>query len=468
MVHKMSFPNHRPEGDRPESLVAQLAARLRNYVLWDSLLIFIPPVLAAAFIAFSFYRAAWMSPLAFLLVAVSLAGVGALAVILRYRPLVPSVPAAAQLIDGQAESEDRFLTLATLPTPAQPENFVARLRQETSRFGERIQFGRDFPYRFKNSFYRSLAISLAAAILFHFLIPVAESVIRPASVQQQLRQIAAKMAQKESLKPLAQELQALAAKLDDPKATPEEKQAAAEEMEKKIEEQKKKEEQQENRDLLSQAANSLKGTEQQQSSSGDQQKKDQDKGGGGIQSNLPQEGKGEGKQSEGGGSDNKGEQSAQMSNDMKQGKSAQGNPTEKGDEKNQQAQGDAKGEQRDPNQPGKEKNNEKIGKNQGASKEGAGKNQSPEEPPQGAPPAERFYKAGEGKEGIKGAGYVTVQLPEDAVADSKAEGKVTKQGGAGTRARPQLPVSNAPLPAHMPNAPTEKQQMPIEYRGIIR
>ena len=115
------------------------------------------------------------------------------------------------------------------------------MRQETSRFGERIQLGRDFPYRFKNSFYRSLAVSLAAAMLFHFLIPVAESVIRPLSVQQQLRQIAAKMVQKESLKPLAQELQALAAKLDDPKATPEEKQAAVEELEKKIEEQQKKE-----------------------------------------------------------------------------------------------------------------------------------------------------------------------------------------------------------------------------------
>ena len=47
----------------------------------------------------------------------------------------------------------------------------------------------------------------------------------------------------------------------------------------------------------------LKGTEQQQSSSGDEQKKDQDKGGGGIQSNLPQEGKGEGQQNQGGGSD---------------------------------------------------------------------------------------------------------------------------------------------------------------------
>ena len=129
----MSAPNHSPEGERPENLVIYLAGRLRNHVLWDSLLIFIPPVLAAAFMAFSVYRAAWMSPLAFLLVAVGLVVAGMLAVILRYRPLVPSVAEAAQLIDGQAESKDRFLTLATLASSVQPVKFVTRLRRETSR-----------------------------------------------------------------------------------------------------------------------------------------------------------------------------------------------------------------------------------------------------------------------------------------------------------------------------------------------
>ena len=464
----MSSPSHGPEGERAENLVTRLAARLGSHVLWDSLLIFTPPVMAALFIAFSVFHAAWISPLVFWLIATCLAAVGLLSVILRYRPLIPSVPAAAELIDRQADSQDRFLTLATLASSAQPANLVARLRQETSGFGERIQFGRDFPYKLKQSFYRSLAMSTVAVILFHLLIPVAESVIGPVSVQQKLRQVAEKMAEKETLKALAQDLRALAAKLDDPKSTPEEKQAAAEELEKKLEEQKKQEEQKENRDLLSQAANSLKGTEQQQSASGEEKKKDQDKGGGGIQNNAQQDGTGEGKKSEGGGSDSKGERSAQMSNDMKRGNAAQGNPKEKSDEKNQQSPGEAKSDQRDPNQPGKEQNNEKAGKNQGAEKDGAGKNQSSEKPPQGAPPAERFYKAGEGKEGIKGAGYVTVQLPEDVVADSKADGKPTKAGGAGNRARSQVPVSNAPLPAHVPNAPTEKQQMPIEYRGIIR
>jgi hypothetical protein len=29
-------------------------------------------------------------------------------------------------------------------------------------------------------------------------------------------------------------------------------------------------------------------------------------------------------------------------------------------------------------------------------------------------------------------------------------------------------VSNVPLPPHVPDAPAEKQQLPLEYRGIIR
>jgi hypothetical protein len=37
-----------------------------------------------------------------------------------------------------------------------------------------------------------------------------------------------------------------------------------------------------------------------------------------------------------------------------------------------------------------------------------------------------------------------------------------------TKAYPKTPVSNAPLPAHVPDAPTETQQLPLEYRGIIR
>jgi len=292
--------------------------------------------------------------------------------------------------------------------------------------------------------------------------------LNPPSVQQQLRELAEKMAQAPRLKELSQQLKALAAKLDDPKLQPEEKQAAVQELEKKITEQQKQEQEKDNQNMLAQAQEKLKGSEQQQSVGGQDQQKDQQKGGGNLQTNLPQEsGQGEGKQSQGDGGENKGETSAQLSKDMKQGNSAQSNPNEPGQDKNQQRPGDAKGNQPDPNQPGKEQNNNKLDKNQGGTKDGAGKNQASEAPPQGAPPAERFYQAGEGKDGVKNARYVTVQLPEDVAADSKGEGRMTKESKGG-RARPLPPMSNAPLPAQVPNAPTEKQQMPIEYRGIIR
>ena len=85
----MLSPSHGPEGARAENLVTRVAARLGSHVLWDSLLIFMPAVLAALFIAVSLYRAAWISPLVFWLTATCLAAGGLLSVILRYRPLIP-------------------------------------------------------------------------------------------------------------------------------------------------------------------------------------------------------------------------------------------------------------------------------------------------------------------------------------------------------------------------------------------
>ncbi|HMA79297.1 MAG TPA: hypothetical protein VKR81_00340, partial [Candidatus Binatia bacterium] len=185
----------------------------------------------------------------------------------------------------------------------------------------------------------------------------------------------------------------------------------------------------------------------------------------GLQTNAQQEGQGESKQSQGGSGEGKGESTAQSSRDIDQGKSAQGDSKEPGQDKNRQ--GDGKNNQPDPNRPGKDAQ-EKAGQTQGGSKEGAGKEQVPAEaPPQGGPPADRFYQPGEGKDRLKGAGYVTVQLPEDIVADSKGETRATKES-KNNRSKTQVPVSNVPLPAHVPNAATEKQPLPLEYRGIIR
>ncbi len=229
---------------------------------------------------------------------------------------------------------------------------------------------------------------------------------------------------------------------------------------------KKKEGENNNRDLLGQAASALKQAEEPQLASATDQRKDQSKGGGNLQSNLPQEGKGQSKQRQGDGGDGTGARSAQLNKDVQDGKTAPGE-LKKPDANNQHRQGGAQGNQPDQNQPGKEPSQSKSDTGQGGSKEGSGKNQASEEPPQNAPPAERFYKAGEGPGGIKGARYVTVQLPEEVQADARGNTKLSGESKNG-RAPAPISVGNLPLPAHVPNAPMEKQQMPIEYRGIIR
>lgn len=451
----------------PENLVSRLAARLRHHALWDSLLLFVPPALACIYTVLFLYRAAIIGESTLVLTGAGAMGLALLAVNLRLRPRRPSIMATARLADKKSGAKDHFLTLSTIDPEHCAPSFVARLRGETEGFRKRIELKRDFPYKLKRSAVASLLLALLIAAASHLVAPLALTIVRAATpVPEQLRGLAEKLAAQPGLQELAQDLKALAAKLEDPKVPDQEKQASVQELEKKIEEQQKNAEQKENRDLLGQAANSLEGAEKQQSASGKEQK-DQQQGAGGMQSNLPQDGEGETQQSQGGSGESKQERSTQLSQDMQQSKSSQGNPKEPGQEKNQQNQGDGKNNQPDPNQPGKEQNKEKTDKNQGGMREGAGRNQASEEPPHGAPPADRFYKGGEGKDGIKGARYVTVQLPEEVAADSKGEAMATKESKA-NRVGAKVPVSNVPLPAHVPNAPSEKQQLPIEYRGIIR
>jgi hypothetical protein len=217
--------------------------------------------------------------------------------------------------------------------------------------------------------------------------------------------------------------------------------------------------------LLGQAAGALEGIEQQVASA--QAPNEQQKGGGGIQSNLPQKGEGQSKESQGVGTD-KGDSKKESKSDLQQGNAGTPKPNQPTQEKNPQQGETADRNQTDPNQANKDPNKEQAGKTQGGSKEGAGKQQASDQPPpQGVPPADRLYPSGEGKQGLQGTGYVTVQLPEEVVADGKFESRPSKDAKNG-RSRSQIPVSNVPLPAHVPNAASEKQEFPIEYRGIIR
>jgi hypothetical protein len=451
------------EHESPETFVGRVAQRLRSHVLWDSLLIFSPPVLAVLYLIAILYRAAWIPALPVLLLAPASIVIGMLAVILRFWPRVPSLPATARLVDDKAEAKDRFITLTTVDSSPSSEAMLGRLRREAMGLLNRVEMRRDFPYRLNRSFYWSLIGSLVVIVLFHLLFngPLTRSGVPP---QQRIRALAELMAQRPPLAEIARGLQSLAAKLDDPQVARQEKQSLIQEIQKQVEEQQKKEEQQDNKDLLSEASSTLKSLEQEP---GGENQQEQQKEAGGVQSNASQEGRGEGKQGQGSGGDTKGEVSAQLNPEMKDGKSTQGDPQGKSQQKNPGDQKEQKANQPDPTNPEKTNTDKSAGKMKESSEGKSGKNTS-EELPQDGPPAERYYQPGEqGREGIKGAKYVTVQLPEE-IAPSGNGVTTSSKDGKETRNRPKLPVSNVPLPAHVPEAPAEKQRMPLEYRDLIR
>src|SRR5215475_6965079 len=329
----------------PEQRVGRLAARLRNHKLWDSVLIFLPPLLVATYLAIVLYNFAWIAPLTFYFLSGAMLGVGLLAVVVRTRRLIPSVPVAARLVDEKTAAKDRFLTLATIDVALWPGALVERLRNEAAAFLERIDLRQEFPYRIKRSFYWSFLFSLIAATLFHLSMPPMGSTRHQAPAYDTLNQLTEKMAQKPPLSVLAHDLLTLAKKLQDPTVAEREKQTLIHKAVEQVEKQQKKEEEKENRALLADASSTLQGLEQQ---SAQNQEKDTEKGDGNAQSTSSQQGQGEGKQSQGGG-DSKDELNAQRSKDMQQGQNTQNDGRqEQGKEKNQQSQGDRKDNQPDP------------------------------------------------------------------------------------------------------------------------
>src|SRR5262245_28162243 len=357
----------------PEQRISRLAARLRNHKLWDSLLIFLPPLLVATYLAVYLYNFAWIAPLTFYLLGGAMLGVSLLAVVVRSRRLIPSVPVAARLVDEKTAAKDRFLTLATIDVALWPDALVERLRSETAAFLERIDLRQEFPYRIKRSFYWSFLFSLIATTLFHLSMPLMGSTRHQAPAYDTLNQLTEKLAQKPPLSALAHDLRTLAMKLQDPTVAEREKQTLIHKAVEQVEQQQKKEEEKENRALLADASSTLQGLEQQ---SAQNQQKDTEKGDGSAQSTSSQQGQGEGRQSQGGG-DSKSERNAERSKDMQQGQNSQNGPQEQGKEKSQESQGDRKDNQPDSsNKSDKDTGQELTGKTQGGAQEKLGRSRS--------------------------------------------------------------------------------------------
>ena len=168
----MQVVSRQPNRERAENLVHRLVAQLRRHVLWDALLLFGPPAAALIFIIALLFRSAWLNQNAAIVSASLILALGVLAVLLRRRPLIPSVRGAARLVDQRSGAKDHFLTLATIDCANQPSSFLARLRLQTEGFINRVELKRDFPYRLKRSAYWSFGASLLGVILIYLLLQI--------------------------------------------------------------------------------------------------------------------------------------------------------------------------------------------------------------------------------------------------------------------------------------------------------
>jgi len=133
----MPASSNRQARDRPENLVRSVTAKLRYHILWDSLCICIPPVAAAAYVVLLLFQTARLGESA-TIVSETLVGVlGLWAIVRRYRPLVPNVSVAAQMVDQQAGAKDHFLTLSTLDPENCPPSLWSRLYRDAAGFVDR-------------------------------------------------------------------------------------------------------------------------------------------------------------------------------------------------------------------------------------------------------------------------------------------------------------------------------------------
>jgi hypothetical protein len=435
----------------PEKTVEELASRLRRQRFWDLFLVLFPPVLAVSYVGVSSFYAGLLSVFGlWVVIGAALTAISAYLFFNRGGAIFCPRYVAA-LLDAKAQAQDRFVTLATVK-PADAPAFYDRLRKEGAGLTHRIDFRSDFPYHVKHSFMGSVVASLILILAFHVLFHFLFLASPAASPSTELFRATRELSREPRFTELARRLEALIAKMERGGLSEQEKAAVIQELIKKMEEEKKQD--QTGTDLLGRAEKALRGLEK-----GEQERREDAKGGGGATTNLPEEGEGKGK-SKGGGGEGDDKRQAVLQNEDLKGEKSPREPTKD----QSKGQGDGKGQGESLNQQRETK--KEIEGAADKQMEGKGSQANSTEPPSGQPPQERFYKPGEGGEkGLKGARYVTVELPE-----VESSGPGTGEGeGKKKPAKSKIPVSNVPLsPATTPDLPREKQSLPLEYEGLIR
>lgn len=429
----------------PERLAGRVAGRLRRHLWWDSLLVLFPPLFAVASLGFLPYGAAWEPSGALMGIAAVLAASAFAIGLWRARGAAASVGQAARLIDQKVAGQERFVTLATMDPSACSPFLVSRLRDEAADLARRLNLERDFPYRIKRSFFQSLILSLSAILLF-LLIPQIAPLLTSGTPGHELMRSARQLSRVPGFSELARKLEALAARLREPALTDAEKRALVRELLAQLERQPGGA----GSELLDQAGDALRRLEQGL-------ERGEERGGNGSGDQSARGEKSGGESGRGEKNEGRGESSGLASKEPAGKELAAGEKRQPDKRRAETGLGNGEGNEKDKSREAKGAGKEESG--------GKGSRNPGEEIPTGEA-AERFLKPGEeGEKGIKGARFVTVQLPEQETASEGGE----SAPGRGRQIRPRTSVSNVPLRRpDNPEASAEKQPLPLEYRGVIR
>lgn len=479
----------------PSSLIEQTRKRLVRQRRINICGLYLPPLVATLILGNVLARTFSLSPvLVFLPTLVLMFWMGL--AFRRAGKAVETVTVAA-LLDEKTESQERFLTLATVLPADTTLPFVTLLRHQTEEKTTTFSPQRAFPFALDRRVF--LTVFASALTLFTlFLLPLESAIVTSRDSaqpepQHEVEKLAdfARSLMREGNTPQEKiagaQLLALAEQLKDPTMTPQEKQRLIEETKKQLElplpqilpfqldlfaskgnqgkgdqgtqaqqngtqQDKNKNNSDPTQTPRQSAAGNTQQQEQQEqpgSQQGDKKSEEQkpQESGGGIKFNQPKPEQ-QGEKREQSGQDATGEQ---QKSDSKQ------SP-------------DSRAQGTDPNRPGGQ-----DGPGQAPRKQGPNPQPTPQQPGQaqkgsgstvGGSPGERFLKPGEQAGGFltKDARFVKVRIPFGIAPQGKGE-NLTENGD---QAQPKTPYSNAPLKEAPPDQVQLKQPVPLEYRTILK
>lgn len=402
---------------------------------------------------------------------------------------------AATLIDEKTDSKDRFLTFSTAQQTQTDSPLFPVLQQQVTEKTAVFQPDRDAPFTLDRRVLLSLGGSALCILALIFLPPLfsrdgdTEAALPTASTPeitaQEITELeeAARMLTRKGAPPQEQavgkQLHTLAQQLKDPTIPPEQKQQLIKEMQQKIKLSMPQ--------ILPLDLKIFANDSKDNSSDGDQ--KDQSKKDGKSSGNSDQPTE-QGKNTSSSGSKESqqpGQKNDQQTKNEPQPKQDGGGikfdqPQQKtGESKEQRGQGPGEQQRAEPNQapnsqsPGSDPN--QPGGNNGSQKDqqNKGPTPNPDQPGQGeggkgstvsGGRGERFSKPGEQPGGFltKDTRFVKVRIP----MGNEPQGRGDTLADNYDPAQPKTPYSNAPLKDVPPDAVQPTQQIPLEYRTILK